>query len=143
MVAYSFKRQFAPQIVSLDKLQTVRGHRKRHARPGEPMQLYSGMRTKSCVKLLDVDPICRDVRDISIRIHDKHPDLIEAIRIDGDHLDDAGIEAFAVLDGFGYGVVGGLARRRMGDFWIVNHGASHFSFSGVVLRWLPPVGAPR
>lgn len=57
MVAYSFKQRFAPQIIAgLQtgplvvgmKRQTIRADRKRHARPGEELQLYTGMRTRSC-----------------------------------------------------------------------------------------------
>ena len=57
MVAYSFKSQFEEPIVAREKRQTVRGFRKRHARPGEPIQLYVGMRTRNCRKILTPDPI--------------------------------------------------------------------------------------
>lgn len=61
MVAYSFRQRFvAPIQVGLGtiehipgteyapKRQTIRANRKRHARPGEELQLYCGMRTKGC-----------------------------------------------------------------------------------------------
>lgn len=48
MVAYSFKRRFAEPILAGAKRQTIRADRRRHARPGEELQLYTGMRTKSC-----------------------------------------------------------------------------------------------
>ncbi len=134
MVAYSFRAQFAPSIVALEKLQTVRGHRGRHARPGEAMQLYAGMRTKYCRKLLAVDPLCRDVRQIFIGLNAMHPQRIEAISIDGLALDDAAIEAFAIADGFGGALADGFARRRMGEFWR-DHPSNRFD--GVVLRWIP------
>ena len=38
MVAYSFKQQFAPAILSGAKCQTIRADRKRHAREGEAVQ---------------------------------------------------------------------------------------------------------
>jgi hypothetical protein len=66
MVAYSFKSQFGEPIVSRRKRQTIRGPRKRHARPGELLQLFTGMRTKYCVKLLDIDPICKAVTPVFI-----------------------------------------------------------------------------
>lgn len=47
MVAYSFKGQFSALIRSGQKTQTIRSDRKRHARPGEALQLYAGMRTRS------------------------------------------------------------------------------------------------
>lgn len=64
MVAYSFHRMFAPDVEAMIKRQTVRAHRKRHARIGEPVQLYTGMRTKQCRKLVIPDPICHRVDEI-------------------------------------------------------------------------------
>ncbi|MDE3115789.1 MAG: ASCH domain-containing protein [Pseudomonadota bacterium] len=48
MVAYSFKAKFAEPILAGIKGGTIRGDRRRHARPGEELQLYTGMRTKQC-----------------------------------------------------------------------------------------------
>lgn len=134
MVAYSFAPQFAEQVATLVKRQTVRGHRARHARPNELLQLYAGMRTRHCRKLLDNDPVCIDVRPITIRLGG--PLLIAGIAIEGTPLTDAEIEAFACADGFGAEVPDGFARLRMGDFWCTVH-ARNPIFSGVVIRWEP------
>ena len=67
MVAYSFKAQFADLVATGRKRQAIRAPRKRHARPGEPIQLYTGMRTKACRKLVEPDPVCRSVEPISIK----------------------------------------------------------------------------
>ena len=48
MVAYSFQRRFAEPILEGTKGGTIRADRRRHARPGEELQLYVGMRTKQC-----------------------------------------------------------------------------------------------
>ena len=48
MVAYSFKRRFREPILAGSKQQTIRADRKRHARRGEALQLYTGMRTTQC-----------------------------------------------------------------------------------------------
>lgn len=48
MVAYSFHPRFVDAILGGTKRQTIRMHRRRHARPGEEMQLYAGMRTRHC-----------------------------------------------------------------------------------------------
>ena len=49
MVAYSLKPRFIPPILSGAKRQTIRAiSRRRHAIPGETLQLYTGMRTKQC-----------------------------------------------------------------------------------------------
>ncbi|WP_292672606.1 hypothetical protein [Mesorhizobium sp.] len=83
MVAYSFKTMFGPQVSALMKRQTVRADRKRHARPGEPVQLYQGMRTRNCVKLVDPDPICVRVRPIAIVTTWLLEEFIASIVIDG------------------------------------------------------------
>jgi len=135
MVAYSFKAQFAEPIVSGAKRQTIRGDRRRHARPGEALQLYTAMRTKHCRKLLTPDPICVDVRPVTIGIGARNPMIITDIEIDGVSLAADEIEAFAVADGFGGSLADGFARRRMGEFWLKSHGWN--LFVGVVIRWVP------
>ena len=68
MVAYSFKRLFVPAIEAGTKRQTIRGPRKRHARVGEPVQLYQGMRTSHCRRILVPDPICTAVRHVALEV---------------------------------------------------------------------------
>lgn len=60
MVAYNFQAQFADAVESGQKRQTVRAPRKdnRHAKQGDRLQLYTGLRTKSVRKLITPDPIC-------------------------------------------------------------------------------------
>ena len=135
MVAYSFKAQFEEPIATLQKRQTVRGNRKRHARPGEALQLYAAMRTRHCRKILTPDPICLDVRHIRIGIDSGSRDIITHIEIEGIALDDDEIEAFARDDGFGNALFEGYARRRMGEFWLRTHPWN--AFLGVVIRWEP------
>lgn len=138
MVAYSFKAQFAEPIVTLKKRQTVRGDRKRHARPGELLQLYTGMRTKYCRKLLDHDPVCLDVRPVRLILDSHHADVITSMWIDGAYLNADEMEAFAIADGFGAALADGWALRRMGQFWRQTHEWNNFS--GVVIRWEPSLG---
>jgi len=63
MVAYSFQTRFAPDIQAGLKTHTIRGDRKRHARPGEALQLYCKMRHPDCFKIIP-DPMCRFVDPI-------------------------------------------------------------------------------
>ena len=68
MVAYSFQKQFGRPILDRTKSQTIRGPRKRHAYPGDDLQLYVGMRTKYCrllarAKCASVSPILIDIQD--------------------------------------------------------------------------------
>lgn len=135
MVAYSFAPMFEVAVASLQKQQTVRSHRKRHARAGEAMQLFMGMRTKRCRKLLATDPICRDVRRIAIDIAPRNPLMIVSIEIEGIPLSAEEIESFAIADGFAADDSGRSARQNMGLFWLKHHPG--LSFDGVVIRWEP------
>lgn len=54
MVAYNFQARFADAVENGLKRQTIRARgKRRHAKPGDAIQLYTGMRTKSCRKLGD------------------------------------------------------------------------------------------
>ena len=140
MVAYSFKAYFAPQIETRVKTQTVRADRRRHARPGEALQLFVGMRTRHCRKLLGIDPTCLFVSPIHIQTNTLVGG-IASIEIDGRVLHRDEIEAFARADGFApehinaldCGMTGKTARENMGCFWLDNHGAG--SFQGVLIGW--------
>lgn len=141
MVAYSFRPMFGHQVSSLTKRQTVRADRKRHARPGEPVQLYQGMRTRDCVKLVDPDPICSRVRSIEIAVTDLMPVAIVSIAIEGIPLQREEIELFCRADGFApscvreFWLLGDTARENMGSFWLHHHGVGRFE--GVLIEWEP------
>jgi hypothetical protein len=54
MVAYNFKAEFADSVATGDKCQTIRPDgKRRHARKGDAVQLYTGQRTADCRKLGD------------------------------------------------------------------------------------------
>jgi uncharacterized protein YqfB (UPF0267 family) len=94
MVAYGFKSRFAPLVESGAKTHTIRDARKsRHARPGEFVQLYTGLRTSQCRKLIDPDPICVSVQPIVF-----HPS--KSIAIDNLPLSSEAVEKLALSDGF-------------------------------------------
>jgi len=137
MVAYSFNASFVEQVQSGAKCQTVRLPRKRHARPGEPVQLFTGMRTRACRKLVDPDPICAGVDDIEIRFADH---TIASIEINGVPLGNAQmLEDFAIADGFGHRASLLLphepfpASYIFTRWWAQTHPGS--VFHGVVVRW--------
>lgn len=136
MVAYSFAPQFVAPIEARTKLQTVRGNRRRHARPGEPVQLYTAMRTKYCRKIVDVDPVCIRLWDIRIAVDASERRVIGAITLEGALLDHAEMEAFAQADGF-VADAQASALRRMGEFWLKAHAplGNEFLFEGVCVRW--------
>ncbi|MEO1187797.1 MAG: hypothetical protein AAFW60_01895 [Pseudomonadota bacterium] len=103
MVAYNFQKQFAPLVETGQKRQTIRALRKtRHAKAGEPVQLYTGMRTKGCRKLIDPDPLCSSNTHIEIT----ESDIIGANGIKLPRIESLGderdfvLDKFAELDGF-------------------------------------------
>lgn len=135
MVAYSFQAQFVAPIVTRTKRQTVRAIRKRNPREGERLQLYVGMRTKACRKIIP-DPVCTGWELVRIAVDPAHPAIIAAIRVGAHDLNAVEIERFARFDGFAAAPSGGApytARRAMGAFWLQHHGAG--MFEGVVIRW--------
>lgn len=133
MVAYSFKKRFAPPIllgltpgplVEGMKRQTIRNDRKRHARPTEELQLYTGMRTRSCCLL--GKPTCTAVAPVRLMLGNA-----ELVEIEGEpNITDAkGLDLFARFDGF----------RDWADlraFWAEAH-EGVADFSGALIRWEP------
>jgi hypothetical protein len=57
MPAYSFKERFVPMVKDGTKRQTIRAFRRYPPRPGTPVHLYYGMRTKHCTKLVNPAPV--------------------------------------------------------------------------------------
>lgn len=124
MVAYSFQRRFAPPISTLVKRQTIRADRRRHARPGEMLQLFTGMRTRHCAKII-ADPRCLSVEPIVLRMDDASC-IVEG-EIGGTPIKD--LDALAILDGF-------ESLSDMSGFWVMSHGKIEV-FRGVLIMWQP------
>jgi hypothetical protein len=135
MVAYSFNKRFAEPIANghpatgIIKRQTIRAPRKRHAQPGEAIQLYQGMRTKHCRKII-ADQMCLEVRPLRLFVTDAFVHFLdndEVIQL-ADPLDD-----FARQDGF-------LHWEDMRAFWRAAHSEAsdaELLFTGVLIRWEP------
>lgn len=121
MVAYNFKAQFAADVEAGRKRQTIRAPRKdgRHAKRGDSLQLYTGMRTAACRKLRDA--VCHDACPIVIE-----PDKIWTFHPQELHTD---LEAWAKRDGF-------ETWAAMRDFFEKTHG---LPFNGVLISWLVPL----
>lgn len=133
VVAYSFKRRFVtpiqvglgiqqhiPGTEFVPKRQTIRADRRRHARPGEELQLYCGMRTKGCfligrARCLSIVPVRIDMRR-------------ETINADGITFAGMNLNGFAQADGFPNWM-------EMRNFWREEHGV--LPFRGVLIRWEP------
>ena len=121
MVAYSFQRRVAEPILAGTKRQTLRGSRKRHARIGEEVQLYTGMRTKHC-RLI--------ARATCNRVEPVHLDFLRPRILVGnlglefpDQLD-----FFARFDGF-------QNFEEMQAFWHDVHSVA--LWEGILIGWAP------
>ncbi len=135
MVAYSFNKRFAEPIASghpatgIVKRQTIRAPRKRHARPGEMLQLYQGMRTKHCRRII-ADQICTAVRPVRLWIargYVRFEDTREAFGIS------AMLDDFARADGF-------LHWADLQAFWQAEHEQAadpEMAFEGILISWEP------
>lgn len=125
MVAYSFKKRFGAPILAGTKAQTIRAERagrSRHARPGELVQLYTGMRTRQCQRLGEAQ--CVEVLPIRM-------DLIVGLVVAGDGWirEVRDLHTFANQDGF-------QDWWELVAFWVAEHPGVDL-FEGVLIRWQP------
>lgn len=89
MAALNFDQQFCGPVERREKRRSIR--QTRRAKVGDRIQLYTGMRTKSCRKLVNEDPVCVCVDYVALRPDsltvgdvNKHPrDRDEFARLDG------------------------------------------------------------
>ena len=95
MIAYSFQKRFIKPIQDGTKVFTLRAPRKReHARVGQTLQLYFGMRTKHCRKIIDDLPCAARGEGL---LHFEKGNIVNIER-DGTYVDD--LDAFSRCDGF-------------------------------------------
>lgn len=129
MPAINFKAQFADDVEWGHKRQTVRAHRKDgrdHAKVGDRLKLYTGMRTKSCrllgtAKVTRIDTIWMDA--VSMKLNGKH--VFSTLHSRDDPPTD---NEFAQADGFdGF--------TQMANWFEDVHG---LPFEGVVIHWNEP-----
>lgn len=121
MTAYSFNKQFIGPMLAGIKCQTIRPiGKRRHARVGAELQLYTAMRTKYCrligrATCVSCCNVVLDFPDNSVTIY--------GVRWTGWE----NLEPFARSDGFD----GWLMMR---EFWREHH-ADKPVFAGVLIRW--------
>lgn len=121
MVAYSFKREFAQPITERVKRQTVRADRKRHARVGETLQLYTGMRTRSC-RLIGL-AVCVGVGEVRLDFQAESVSLWTGVILRSP----VDLAAYAARDGF-------MSWDAMRQFWAAEHPQTPV-FTGVQVEW--------
>lgn len=130
MVAYSFKPSFIRPIQLREKQQTIRLPRKRHARPGEALQLFYGPRMKP-VRIGGA--VCDAARDCRLDFGKDVVTLDDAVEMSGD----GELNAFAIRDGFR--PPASIADRiqpweYMGRWWALTH-PDQPVFRGVLISW--------
>lgn len=126
MVAYSFKEMFVPKILSGTKRQTIRAvGKRRHARSGEELQLYTGMRTRNC--RLIARAICDNAHPIRLAFSGRGGSAIIATGSGLEPIEN--LDAFARLDGFDDWTM-------MRNFFWAEHRAFG-GFEGVLIIWRP------
>lgn len=139
MVAYSFQKRFPPLILSGRKPHTLRGPRRRHARIGERVQLYQGMRTKFCK--LFAEPVCNRFHGVLLKFSEWQSfaffDVAEqepgTWRRVGALRPIENPDAFAYSDGFD-------DIDDMGRFWLDTHSVRFWD--GFLIGW-PALEAAR
>ena len=118
MVAYNFQARFAKAVASGQKRQTIRAPRKGtgHAKPGDRLQLYTGMGPKACRKICEA--ICCESCAIRIE-HDR-------VFVGPQEIDTSdGLDRLARSDGF-------ASWAAMGDWFRTTYG---LPFQGHLIRW--------
>jgi hypothetical protein len=153
MVAYSFKDRFIGPIRAglglkhvnergqiaipgpSPKRQTIRAAgRRRHARPGETLQLYYGMRTRHCFRIGEAR--CTAVEGVLFKwsewqsfltfdVMEREPNVYRRV---GGTREIGDLDVFAKADGFD-----DFAQMR--EFWMDEHGEE--TFEGLMIRWEP------
>ena len=120
MPAFNFMKQFAPAVEDGTKRQTIRALRKDGraiARVGDPLMLYTGMRTKACRKLRDAT--CKHVTVVVIdRYGDEPCVFVKGVMVMND-------EEFAEADGF-------ESAAKFFEYFEKAHG---FPFHGELCEW--------
>jgi len=138
MVAYSFKARFAPAIEDGSKEHTLRGRRRRHARTGEELQLYTGMRTAHCRLIMrrtctDFLGVTIDFKQAAVMLYRVVEHLGDWVRAGAEYLP-IQPEPFAVSDGF-------ESFDDMARFWRDENGVAG-AWDGFLIGWRRlPIGA--
>lgn len=145
MVAYSFQRQFVPHICAglmvpipegfhvdlplRSKRQTIRAlGKRRHARPGETLQLYRGLRTQQCFKIADAK--CVTCEQIRLEFGPRPRVIVGTGDLTGNRIESAVmLDGFAESDGF-------EDWAALVAFWQKQHGPLR-KFTGVIVYWEP------
>ncbi len=115
MPALNFEKRFAPLISNKQKTHTIRPERKRPIKQGDKLYLFTGMRTRNCVRLLEIQ--CTRITNIEITDRGVRLNNVFIDPVDGDYL--------ARADGFG----------SYEEFLAYFKGRYPLPFVGTVISW--------
>ena len=119
MPALNFQKQFADAVESGEKCQTIRAFRKdgRDPKPGQTLYLYTGMRTK----------VCRKLREVECSISSPIRICEDGITFEGHTVPwlSGAASSVAKADGF-------VAAHLMREWFEKTHG---LPFEGLLIRW--------
>jgi hypothetical protein len=120
MGLYNFKKRFAPFVRNGTKRHTIRAKRRYPDKPGNPVHLYCGLRTKH-TELLG--------RSTCVKVEDIRVTIDRQVYIDGVLLFDDEKNQLAFRDGFRSR---GRARafEEMMEFW-----EGRLPFTGDIIHW--------
>jgi hypothetical protein len=126
MPAYNFLPRFAPLVESGEKRQTIRAvGKRRHARSGDLLQLYTGQRTAFCRKLISPDPVCIAAHAVYIYKIFTRQEAYYQMCIDGEVVFHHEVAGIAIADGF-------ADKTQFFEFFEEAHG---LPFHGVLIKW--------
>ena len=123
MVALSFQKQFGPPILSGVKRHTLRNPRKRDPRPGDTLQLYTGMRTKFC-RLLGT-ATCLGIVELRLSFVEEIVEYASGATV---YQGKEQLDTFAVSDGF-------ASWAEMAAFWRKHHPETLGFWEGNKVFW--------
>jgi hypothetical protein len=125
MPLYNFKARFAEAVATGQKCQTIRALRRDNRNPevGEPLYLYTGIRTKKVRKLRVAKTT--NVRPIQIDEQPYEGQLLPLVFLDGHLLAPEELEQMARRDGFG----------DTADFMAWFRQLHGYPFSGILIEW--------
>ena len=123
MVAINFT-MFVDKVAAREKRRTIR--KSARCKVGDKIQLYTGMRTKSCRKLVEADAVCTRVAPIKIVSDD-------FLLCHGYGQTPNAREGLAKLDGF-------TSYKEMADWFDEKYG---LPFEGYLHVWNWPLSQPK
>lgn len=112
-----FKKRFVEPIQIGTKVFTMRGKRKVEPKVGETLFMYSGLRTRECVKIGDKERLISKQQAKLYMQKTKYQNNIW-INIDGRRLTEAEIDEFVRFDGF-------KDRGDFIDYWMKSSGVKN------------------